>query len=45
MSLGGYRFASLHTRYTEVPQTIADFNDATAQPMTKFVLQVEKVVT
>lgn len=29
----------------EVPRTIADFNDAAAQPMTKSVLQVEKIVT
>ena len=42
MSLGGYKFSSLHPGYTKVHQTIVDLNDATAEPMAKPVLQVEK---
>ena len=36
MPLGGYKFSSLHSGYTEVP------NDATAQSMIKSMLQVEE---
>ena len=41
MSLvGGYKFSSLHSEYTEV----ATSNYPTAQPMDKVVLQVEKKI-
>ena len=38
MSLGVYKYLSLHYVYTELHQMIADLNSVATQPMAKFVL-------